>query len=204
MPTAAASTLRAVPARPKASDDQLAHAARNGCEESLGLLLDRFRPMVRGMASDRFLPGGDMDDLVQEGMIGLWHAIRDHDAAIAPFGPFARLCVDRQMWGAVTKANRQRHRILRDAGLLEDWMDVPDQALDPSVLVQSLEDVAELTAHMRATLSTLERDVVALYAAGESYDTIAALLEMHRKGIDNALQRARRKIQAFRTAPVAA
>lgn len=199
----AAATTRIRPRRPSLvidlaeDDDTLARQARCGCERSLSQLLDRFRPMVRGMASDRFIPGGDLDDLVQEGMIGLWHAIRDHDADLAPFGPFARLCVDRQMWAAVTKANRQRHRILRDAGVLEEWMDVADPGADPLIMVQAVEAARDLAAHMRAALSTLERDVLALYTAGESYDTIAAVLDVHRKGIDNALQRARRKIATF-------
>ncbi len=180
------------------TDETLVTDARAGDDRALSVLLDRYRPMVWGMASDRFLPGGDRDDLVQEGMIGLWHAIRDHDAAIAPFGPFARLCVDRQMWGAVTKANRQRQRILRDADVLEDWMDMPDHGPDPANVAQANEAVRDLHAHMRAALSTLEREVVALYAAGESYDSIAERLAVHRKGIDNALQRARRKIQVYR------
>ncbi len=180
------------------TDETLVADVRLGHDRALAILIDRYRPMVWGMASDRFLPGGDRDDLVQEGMIGLWHAIRDHDAAIAPFGAFARLCVDRQMWGAVTKANRQRQRILRDADVLEDWMDIPDSAPDPASVAQANEAVRDLNAHMHAALSTLEREVVALYAAGESYDTIAQRLAMHRKGIDNALQRARRKIQVYR------
>jgi RNA polymerase sporulation-specific sigma factor len=182
----------------EATDDALAAAARDGVDVALTELVDRFRPMVRGMAGDRFLPGGDHDDLVQEGMIGLWHAIRDHDVDRGPFGPFARLCVDRQMWAAVTKANRQRHRVLQDATAFEEWMDVPDEGLDPEHVAMSLEGVQALTAHMRATLTGLEQDVVARYAAGESYDAIADALEVHRKRIDNALQRARRKISAFR------
>jgi RNA polymerase sporulation-specific sigma factor len=185
-----------------AADDELAADARAGHERSLTVLVDRYRPMVWGMASDRYLPGGDREDLVQEGMIGLWHAIRDHDPAIAPFGPFARLCVDRQMWGAVTKANRQRHRVLQEAGVLEEWMDVPDTALDPANVVLAVDAVRDMTAHMRAALSTLERDVITMYVAGASYDRIAETLDVHRKGIDNALQRARRKILSYRESSV--
>jgi RNA polymerase sporulation-specific sigma factor len=180
-----------------ATDDDLAAATRSGHDAAMTVLVDRFRPMVRGMASDRFLPGADHDDLVQEGMIGLWHAIRDHDPARGPFGPFARLCVDRQMWAAVTKANRRRHRILQDAAAFEDWMDAPDAAADPEEVVVALDAVQALTAHLRTVLTDLEHEVLTMYADGESYDAMARVLAVHRKRIDNALQRARRKVVAF-------
>lgn len=180
------------------SHDALAVAARTGDDRALRLLVERFRPMVRAMARERFIPGGDHDDLVQEGMVGLWHAIRDFDQTAGPFGPFARLCVDRQMWAAVTKANRYRHRVLHDASVYEDWMDIAVTEEDPAVISDSMESVEMLQRHIRATLSSLETQVLQMYAAGASYDDIADRLEMHRKRIDNALQRARRKISEYR------
>lgn len=176
----------------------LVQSARRGDDRALQALVTAYRPMIRGMASDRFLPGGDLDDLVQEGMVGLWHAIRDHDEELGPFAPFARLCVDRQMWGAVTRANRQRHRILRDATTFEDWMDVPDHTQDPATINLASESLQRLNAHIGAALSSLEQEVLTRYAAGDSYNEIAEALEVHRKRIDNALQRARRKIEEFR------
>jgi RNA polymerase sporulation-specific sigma factor len=182
------------------ADDDLVTAARDGDETAFRALVDRFRPMVRGMAGDRYLPGGDLDDLVQEGMIGLWHALRDHDAERGPFAPFARLCVDRRMWAAVTRANRHRHRLLQDAAPVDGCLEMPDLHPDPADLACAHDAIRGLGAHVRATLSDLEQDVLALYAAGESYDAIAQVLEVHRKGIDNALQRARRKVSAYRQA----
>lgn len=178
-------------------DGSLATAARQGDEQALRELVDRFRPMIVGMATDRFLPGAQVEDLHQEGMIGLWHAIRDHDPQLGPFGPFARLCVDRQMWTAISRANRLRHRPLQQATSFEDWMDVPDDRLDPAVLNTAADTVVRLRRHIGAALSDLEQEALARYTRGDSYDEIAAAMSMHRKRIDNALQRARRKIQAF-------
>ena len=124
------------------SHDDLAVAARAGDDHAFRLLVERFRPMVRAMARERFIPGGDHDDLVQEGMVGLWHAIRDFNPAAGPFGPFARLCVDRQMWAAVTKANRYRHRVLHDASVYEDWMDI---AVSEEELTKEADCVSHLT-----------------------------------------------------------
>jgi RNA polymerase sporulation-specific sigma factor len=189
------------PSRPApASDEDLVRQVRAGDTEALAALLDRFRPMVHGMAGDRFLPGGERDDLVQEGLIGLWHAIRDHDPARGPFGPFARLCADRQMWAAITAANRRRHQALREAAAFEAWMEPTDDGADPADLAVALDGVRSLRRYLKAVLTDLEQDVLALYAAGESYDAISAALEVHRKGIDNALQRARRKVTAFEAA----
>lgn len=175
-----------------------ARLAQNGDEAALRALVQHFRPMVWGLASSRFLPGADLDDLAQEGMVGLWHAVRDFDPAMGPFGPFARLCVNRQMYAAITKANRKRHHALQTATVLEDWMDVPDEAIDPAVIQDSAVSVELLGAHIRATLSELEQEVLAMYTTGQSYDDIAEALQVRAKRIDNALQRARRKIQAYR------
>lgn len=192
-------TPRVLPSLPDvASEDHLAAAARDGDTGALAALVERFRPMVWGMASDRFLPGGEHEDLVQEGMVGLWYAVRDHDETRGPFGPFARLCVDRQMWAAITKANRQRHRMLHEAVTLADWMDLPATATaDPAAQTIIHETIADLRRTMYAALSSLESAVLALYADGYSYDAIADELDVHRKGIDNALQRARRKLEAM-------
>lgn len=181
-------------------DDLLAAAARRGCEQSLRHLVDGYRPMVHALARTRFLPGGERDDLVQEGMIGLWHAIRDHDPVRGPFGPFARLCVDRQMWGAVTRANRRRHQPLQEAATYEPWMDVPAEGADPAVMNVVDESVRAIRAMVHAALSDLERETVIRYARGESYEEMAAAMSVHRKRIDNALQRARRKITELREA----
>lgn len=181
-------------AAPHGDDAALARAAQAGDVEALHVLVDRMRAMIGGMARDRFIPGGEHDDLVQEGMVGLWHAIRDYDPDAGPFGPFARLCIDRQMWSAVTAANRQRHRVLRDAASFEEWMDVPDDRHDPERLSIDAESVRTLGAEIVASLSSLETEVLRRYAEGSSYDDIADALAVHRKRVDNALQRARRKV----------
>lgn len=179
---------------PVADDDTLALAARAGDEVALRHLVDRHRPTIHALAATRFLPGGDRDDLVQEGMVGLWYAIRDFRPDVGRFTPFARVCIDRQMWSAVTRANRLRHQALRDTEPLQQACEVPDAAVGPEAHSLAEDAVTRLGAHLRAVLTDLEHEALARYVAGDSYEDIAAALTVHRKRIDNALQRARRKL----------
>jgi RNA polymerase sporulation-specific sigma factor len=197
------------PPRPPAagSDEQLVQAARAGDQRALHDLLDRYRGLARSRARSYFLVGGDREDVVQEGMIGLYKAVRDHaDGHGASFRSFAELCITRQIVTAVKTATRQKHAPL-DAyvsfdgphgddpqGAVGDRLAV-EVAVDPLQRLVEEDDLRELQRTFHEVLSAFETEVVQLYVEGRGYREIAALLGRHVKTIDNALQRSRRKLE---------
>ncbi|HWH32586.1 MAG TPA: RNA polymerase sporulation sigma factor SigH [Egibacteraceae bacterium] len=190
-------------------DDVLVARAWNGDESALGTLLDRYRGFVRGKARSYFLAGADREDVVQEGMIGLYKAIRDYDPARqSTFRAFADLCVTRQIITAVKTATRQKHGPLNSyiSFSLPAHGDDSDQELvdclpaaaeDPCERVVAGHDLAELERWFGEILSDLEAEVLQRYVSGESYAEIAAALDRHVKSIDNALQRIKRKLDLY-------
>ena len=151
---------------PETTDEALARRARAGCEVAFAELLRRYRPLVHGKARTYFLAGGDRQDVVQEGMIGLYKAIRDFDPDRQPtFRPFADLCVTRQVLSAVKAATRHKHRLLngstslhaRDGGEGEPGLQerLADHRGDPLVHVSEATELAQLRAHCREVLSDL-------------------------------------------------
>ena len=204
------------------SDDDLVLLSRQGQVEALNILLERYRRFARAKARCYFLAGGDLDDIEQEGLIGLYKAVRDFRAERqASFRAFAELCITRQIITAIKTATRQKHRPLNsyvslygvgsldDAGerLVEGLLD--QQVADPADEVVSDECLVELRALLAQLLSGLEVDVLRLYVEGRSYQEIGELLGRHVKSIDNALQRIKRKLEAHlesrgHDAPVAA
>jgi RNA polymerase sporulation-specific sigma factor len=190
-------------------DLQLVLKARNGSQAALDALLKRYAGFVRLKASSYFLAGGDADDLVQEGMIGLYKAVRDfrHDKETS-FRSFAELCVTRQIITAIKTATRFKHAPLNTyvsfshtpAGQESDGDCTLGDALpgpsvnDPSVRVVSTEELQSLLACLGSGLSSLEADALRLYLEGSSYDDMADELGCDTKTIDNALQRVKRKI----------
>jgi RNA polymerase sporulation-specific sigma factor len=190
-------------------DLQLVLKARNGSQAALDGLLKRYAGFVRLKASSYFLAGGDADDLVQEGMIGLYKAVRDfrHDKETS-FRSFAELCVTRQIITAIKTATRFKHAPLNTyvsfshtpAGQESDGDCTLGDALpgpsvnDPSVRVVSTEELQSLLACLGSGLSSLEADALRLYLEGSSYDDMADELGCDTKTIDNALQRVKRKI----------
>lgn len=200
-------------------DLQLVLKARNGNQEALDQLMRRYHGFVRLKASSYFLAGGDADDLIQEGMIGLYKAMRDfrHDKETS-FRSFAELCVTRQIITAIKTATRFKHAPLNTyvsfshtpAGQENDGDCTLGDALpgpstnDPSSCVISTEELQSLVGCLGSTLSPLESDALRLYLDGKSYDTMAVELDCDTKTIDNALQRVKRKIvqhQATRAVP---
>lgn len=184
--------------------------ATGGEEAALEALLARYRGFARAKARSYFLVGSDKEDVVQEGMIGLFKAIRDFEPARGtPFAAFAELCVSRQILTAVKAANRNKHLPLNssvsiDAPLpsseggeqsLGDTL-IGGRLSDPADIVISAEEVDALGESLRGRLTDLETDVLRLYLDGKSYDEIAGALGSHVKSIDNALQRVKRKLQA--------
>jgi RNA polymerase sporulation-specific sigma factor len=193
-----------------ASDEQLVALAREGDDEALGALLDRYRGFARSKARSYFLVGADREDVVQEGMIGLYKAIRDYNPdRQSTFRGFAELCVSRQIITAIKTATRQKHGPLNNyvsfhrPVLADDEGErcladvLPSiQISDPAELVVSAERIRALQEHFDEALSDLEAEVLALYVDGKSYQEIAEMLQRHVKSIDNALQRIKRKLDA--------
>jgi RNA polymerase sporulation-specific sigma factor len=193
------------------SDEELARAAQCGSEDAAiaeATLLTRYRSFVRAKARSYFLVGGDEQDVVQEGMIGLFKAIRDYDSAEQmSFRGFAELCVTRQLITAVKSATRFKHGPLNtyvsfsrtvgddDEGerVLADVLPASPQD-DPAERLTSAERVRDLQAYVDDALSDLEVEVLRMYVEGRSYVEIAEILSRRTKSVDNALQRIKRKI----------
>jgi RNA polymerase sporulation-specific sigma factor len=190
-------------------DNDLVARVKAGDEKCLDVLLSRYRKFARSKARSYFLAGSDREDVVQEGMIGLYKAIRDFDPGQeTPFRAFAELCISRQILTAIKTANRHKHQPLNQSVSLdtpaysdEDSRSVGDnlvaapQVSDPAELVISAEEIEAIRDTMRDSLTELEGDVLRLYMDGKSYEEIAGALGNHVKSIDNALQRIKRKLQ---------
>lgn len=182
-------------------DDSLASRARAGDDHAWSDLLRRYGPRVRRLASRYFLHAGDRDDLIQEGMIGLYKAVCDFDAGRGvPFGPFADICVQRQLISAVRAATRLKHAMLADAMELTEHAEaacLAELSIDPARVVLARETLGELKGFLDGELSSLERGALWLHLDGLSLKESAARLSTRSKAVDNALQRARRKMHAW-------
>ena len=190
-------------------DNELVGRVRAGDERCVELLLSRYRNFARSKARAYFLAGSDKEDVVQEGMIGLFKAIRDFDLSQdTPFRAFAELCISRQILTAIKTANRQKHQPLNSSVSLDapaygdddSSSSVGDHLIastitDPVEFVISAEEIEAIRDNMTETLTELEGDVLRLYMDGKSYEEIAGALGNHVKSIDNALQRIKRKLQ---------
>ena len=191
-------------------DNELVTRVRAGDERCVEILLSRYRNFARSKARSYFLAGSDKEDVVQEGMIGLFKAVRDFDLAQdTPFRAFAELCISRQILTAIKTANRQKHQPLNSSISLDapaygdedsdrsvgDHLVATPTSSDPIELVISAEEIEAIRDNMSETLTELEGDVLRLYMDGKSYEEIAGALGNHVKSIDNALQRIKRKLQ---------
>jgi RNA polymerase sporulation-specific sigma factor len=190
-------------------DLQLVMKARNGDGTAMDALIRRYTGFVRLKSSSYFLAGGDSDDLIQEGLIGLYKAVRDFRAdKETSFRSFAELCVTRQIITAIKTATRFKHTPLNQyvsfshtpAGQEGDGECTLGDALpgpgvhEPSVMVISTEELQSLVFTLGTGLSSLEADALKLYLEGSSYEDMAEKLACDTKTIDNALQRVKRKI----------
>ena len=190
-------------------DNVLVQRVQEGDERSLEILLSRYRNFARSKARSYFLAGSDKEDVVQEGMIGLYKAIRDFDLSQeTPFRAFAELCISRQILTAIKTANRNKHQPLNSSISLDapayanesSDKSVADNLIsqtmtDPADLLISAEEIEGIRNSMKDNLTELEGDVLRLYMDGKSYEEIAGALGNHVKSIDNALQRIKRKLQ---------
>ena len=190
------------------TDEDIALLARDGDEAALELLLMKYKNFVRSKARSYFLIGADHEDIVQEGMIGLFKAIRDfRPDKLTSFRAFAELCVTRQIITAIKTATRQKHiplnsyvslnRPIYDEESDRTLMDVLSevQMAGPEELLISQEDYSSVEKRISEVLSDLEMEVLNAYLEGKSYQEIAQDLGRHVKSIDNALQRVKRKLE---------
>ena len=188
-------------------DDELVLLARED-DDALTYLMLKYKNLVRAKARSYFLMGADSEDILQEGMMGLYKAIRDYKPEMSSFRGFAELCVTRQIISAVKTATRQKHMPLNSyVSLNKPVYDADDRtlldvmpgqsALDPEEIILGEENRSAMEAHIKKELSEMERSVLELYLTGMCYGEIAERLDRPLKSIDNALQRIKRKLLKY-------
>lgn len=194
----------------KLDDNELVLLAREADSDALDFLINKYKPFVRAKAKSYFLVGADQEDIAQEGMIGLFKAIRDFQFdKLSSFRAFAELCITRQIITAIKTATRQKHIPLNsyvslDRPIYEDdsertLIDVLEAsiAVDPQELLLTQEKYGDMETRLAEILNKLEREVLNLYLEGKSYQEISVQLKRHPKSIDNALQRVKRKLEKY-------
>ncbi|WP_373288444.1 RNA polymerase sporulation sigma factor SigH [Calditerricola satsumensis] len=192
------------------TDEALVERVRNGDNDALEYLINKYKPFVRNKARSYFLIGADREDIIQEGMIGLYKAIRDFRGdKLTSFKAFAELCITRQIITAIKTATRQKHiplnsyisldKPIYDEDSDRTLLDVlcGSRVADPEELIINQEEFDDIELKISEILSDLERKVLMLYLDGRSYQEIAVNLDRHVKSIDNALQRVKRKLERY-------
>ncbi len=191
------------------NDDEVALLFQKGDGDALEYLLDKYKNFVRARARSYYLVGADHEDIVQEGMIGLYKAIRDFNPEKqASFHAFTELCVKRQIITAIKTATRQKHVPLNNyvslnKPLYGDESDrtlldvIEGRVINPEEMFIGQEDMAHIQEKLSSSLSDLERKVLDAFLQGKSYQEIAEILGRHPKSIDNALQRVKKKLVAY-------
>ena len=177
------------------TDEELIELLRKGCLEVQEYLLEKYKPFVKSKSRVLFLVGGDKEDLIQEGMIGLFKAIRDFNPENgAPFAAFAKLCVERQLYTAIESAGRLKNAPLNAyISLSEESENLMDGGIEDVVIEKA--SYQQMYENMQEYLSAMEKEVLELYLEGKDYTEIAKLLGKTDKSIDNALQRIKGKIR---------
>ncbi len=191
-------------------DEDVILEARAGEQQALEYLINKYKSFVRAKARTYFLIGADREDIIQEGMIGLFKAIRDYKGdKLSSFRAFAELCITRQIITAIKTATRQKHIPLNSYVSLNKpifdeesdrtLMDIisEESISDPEELIINREEFKGIENRMAEILSSLEWEVLTSYLDGKSYQEIAEDLDRHVKSIDNALQRVKRKLEKY-------
>jgi len=192
------------------SDEDIVSEAKDGNTIALEFLINKYKNFVKAKARSYFLIGADREDIIQEGMIGLYKAIRDFKGdKLSSFRAFAELCITRQIITAIKTATRQKHIPLNSYVSLNKpiYDEDSDRTLldilsgskitDPEELMINREEYNDIEFKMGEILSDLEWKVLTLYLEGKSYQEIAVDLKRHVKSIDNALQRVKRKLERY-------
>lgn len=191
-------------------DEEIVEDARRGDAKAQEYLIKKYKNFVRAKARSYFLIGADREDIIQEGMIGLFKAIRDFRSdKLSSFRVFAELCITRQIITAIKTATRQKHIPLNSYVSLNKpiYDEESDRTLldvlsgvkisDPEELIISREELGHIESKIGEILSDLEWKVLMSYLQGKSYQEIAVDLDRHVKSIDNALQRVKRKLERY-------
>lgn len=189
-------------------DEEILHMVKQGNKLALDYLIEKYRSFVHAKAQTYFLIGSDREDVIQEGMIGLYKAIRDYDVdKLASFKRFAELCIKRQIITSIKTATRQKHIPLNsyvslDKPIYDEESDrtlldviAGSRAIDPQELLINRERFSFVEDKLSDSLSELEKKVLHLYLDGCSYEEISKQLNRHVKSVDNALQRVKRKLE---------
>lgn len=197
-------------AYPDMADEDIVEVAKAGNSEAFEYLIKKYRSFVGVKARAYFLIGADKDDIIQEGMIGLYKAIRDYDKRkLNTFRIFAEICITRQIITAIKTATRQKHMPLNSYVSLNKpiYSDESDRTLldiiastdiaDPEELIISSEKLYSIESKIMEMLSSLEWEVLMAYLDGKSYHEIAREVNRHVKSVDNALQRVKRKLERY-------
>lgn len=192
------------------SDEEIVELAQLGDQFAIEFLVDKYKNFVRAKARAYFLIGADREDIIQEGMIGLFKAIRDYNGEkLTSFRAFAELCITRQIITAIKTATRQKHIPLNSYVSLNKpvYDEESDRTLidiittnkitNPEEIIISREEFVYIEKKMGEILSSLEWKVLMAYLEGKSYQEIALELKRHVKSIDNALQRVKRKLEKY-------
>lgn len=192
------------------SDGEIIVIIHEGNTDALNFLIRKYQSFVRLKARSYFLIGGDREDIIQEGMIGLYKAIRDFkEDRLSSFKAFAELCITRQIITAIKTATRQKHIPLNTSVSLDKpvFDEESERTLldviagpvldDPEGLMIHKEDFIQMEDEMNKVLSSLEKEVLALYLDGQSYQEISVELNRQVKSVDNALQRIKRKLERY-------
>ena len=193
------------------NDEKIVMSAKAGNEKALNYIINKYKNYVRAKTKTYFLIGADKEDIFQEGMIGLYKAIRDYrEDKLTSFKAFADVCITRQIITAVKTATRQKHIPLNSYISLNKplYDDDADRTLidvigssgkisDPEEMMITREEIAAMADKLNKVLSKLELNVLTLYLEGKSYQEVADEMNRHVKSIDNALQRVKRKLEKY-------
>jgi RNA polymerase sporulation-specific sigma factor len=210
MPNSVAAAQKAYFIYAGMSDEEIVELAQQGEQFAVEYLVDKYKNFVRAKARSYFLIGADKEDIIQEGMIGLFKAIRDYKLdKLTSFRAFAELCITRQIITAIKTATRQKHIPLNSYVSLNKpvYDEESDRTLidilsttritNPEEIIISREEFIFIEKKMGEILSSLEWKVLMAYLEGKSYQEIAVELKRHVKSIDNALQRVKRKLEKY-------
>ena len=192
----------------KYTDEKLIEMLRKGEDDVMEYILEKYKPLVRKKTNAMYLIGGESDDLIQEGMIGLFKAVRDYcPNKETSFFTFANLCINRQLYSALEASNRKKHQPLNsyisfsieegEMGISLDEI-FSDNSTSPEDLVIEQEKFKEIMEKLDDKLSKMERNVLNMYLNGDNYLQIAQIMNKEPKSIDNALQRIRQKIRTLK------
>lgn len=186
------------------TDEALIDMLRSGDTEIADYLMEKYKPLVRKKTNAMYLIGGETEDLIQEGMIGLFKAMRDFDTKKeVSFFAFAELCINRQLYSALEASNRKKHIPLNtyisfsnqeDADGMNLEQMLTDETASPEQMMIEHESKEEFFQRLQERLSPMEKKVLYLYLEGHTYTQIAEIMEKTPKSIDNSLQRIRAKI----------